>query len=76
MASALTTAEELLELNIQDKQVELVRGRLVLREPPGLAHGVVAMRIGQRVAKFVEERALGLVVAGETGFTLALADVL
>ena len=71
MTAGLMTAEELLELNIPDKRVELVRGRLIVREPPGFAHGVVAMRIGVSVAQHVRERDLGLVVAGEAGFTLA-----
>jgi Uma2 family endonuclease len=71
MAPATMTAEDLLRLNIQDKRSELVRGRLVVREPAGLAHGVVASRIGERVAGFVRTHALGVVVAAETGFTLA-----
>jgi Uma2 family endonuclease len=72
MAPATMTAEDLLRLNIQDKRSELVRGQLVVREPAGLAHGVVASRIGERVAGFVRVHALGLVVAAETGFMLAL----
>jgi Uma2 family endonuclease len=43
----------------------------VVREPAGLAHGVVAARLGEHVAAFVRLHALGLVVAAETGFTLA-----
>jgi Uma2 family endonuclease len=70
MAPATMTAEELLRLNIQDKRSELVRGKLVVREPAGFAHGVVASRIGAQVAGFVRTRELGLVVAAETGFTL------
>ena len=71
MAPATMTAEDLLRLNIQDKRSELVRGRLVVREPAGFAHGVVAARIGRRVGEFVDAGSLGLVVAAETGFTLA-----
>jgi Uma2 family endonuclease len=71
MAPATMTAEDLLRLNIQDKRSELVRGRLVVREPAGLAHGIVAARIGRRVADFVDGANLGVVVAAETGFTLA-----
>jgi Uma2 family endonuclease len=70
MAPATMTAEELLRLNIQDKRSELVRGRLVVREPAGFAHGVVVSRIGEQVAAFVRTQGLGLVVAAETGFTL------
>jgi Uma2 family endonuclease len=71
MAPATMTAEDLLRLNIQDKRSELVRGRLVVREPAGFAHGVVAARIGEHMATFVRLHSLGLVVAAETGFTLA-----
>jgi Uma2 family endonuclease len=71
MAPATMTAEDLLCLNIQDKRSELVRGRLIVREPPGFAHGVVALRIGRLVGEFVDSSKLGVVVAAETGFTLA-----
>src|ERR1019366_6653323 len=71
MAPATMTAEDLLRLNIQDKRSELVRGQLIVREPAGFAHGVVAARIGRRLSEFVDSRSLGLVFAAETGFTLA-----
>lgn len=64
------TANELLHLSLPDKQVELVRGRLIVREPPGFLHGVVAMAIGTRIASFVHVHELGVVVAAETGFKL------
>lgn len=70
MTPATMTAEDLLRLNVQDKRTELVRGRLVVREPAGFARGVVAARIGAAVASFVRLHDLGLVVAAETGFTL------
>ena len=66
----LLTADDLLRLNVQDKRTELVRGRLIVREPPSFYHGVVAMRIGRRLAEFVETQNLGFVVAAETGFKL------
>ncbi len=34
-SSGLLTAEELLHLSFPDKRTELVRGVLVVREPPG-----------------------------------------
>jgi Uma2 family endonuclease len=71
MTPATMTAEDLLRLNIQGKRSELVRGQLIVREPPGFAHGVVAFRIGRLVGDFVDSFRLGLVVAAETGFTLA-----
>lgn len=67
----LMTAEELLHLRISDKRSELVRGVLVVREPPGYRHGRVAMELGRRIANHVVERGLGSVFAAETGFTLS-----
>ena len=64
------TADELLALNLQHKRTELVGGRLIVREPPGFRHGVIAMEIGRRLSVFVRERRLGVVVAAETGFKL------
>jgi hypothetical protein len=41
------TADELLHVRIPDKRVELVRGRLVVREPAGLRQGRVAMDLAE-----------------------------
>ena len=70
-APAMVTAEELLRLNLPNKRTELVRGRLVVREPAGYVHGDVAMLIGAAVLQHVEANSLGRVFAAETGFTLA-----
>ncbi len=67
---ALLTADELLHLHIPDKRVELVKGVLVVREPPGLRHGRVAMELARRLANHADGRGLGRVYAAETGFTL------
>ena len=64
------TAEELLHLNLPNKRTELVRGRLIVREPAGYRHGDVAMRLGVLIGAFVYQRKLGRVFAAETGFTL------
>lgn len=64
------TADELFALDLPNKQVELVRGRLFVREPPGARHGEVAMRIAFEIMKHVEAHALGRVFAAETGFHL------
>ena len=72
MASTVTmTAEELLHLNLPDKRTELVRGRLVVREPAGYRHGDVAMRIAMAIGMFIQQHPLGRLFAAETGFTLA-----
>lgn len=65
------TAEDLQSPELRHKHTELVRGHLVVREPAGARHGVIAMRIGHRLAQFVESTGTrGMVVAAETGFKL------
>jgi len=61
------SAEELLYLSLPDKQAELVRGRLIVRERPGYQHGLVAFAIAARIGEFVRANNLGVVVAAETG---------
>lgn len=69
-SSPVMTADELLHLNLPDKRTELVRGRLIVREPAGWVHGVVAMRIGAKLVEHVERAGAGVVLAAETGFQL------
>jgi Uma2 family endonuclease len=66
----LMTAEDLLETSIPNKATELVRGRLIVREPPGSRHGKVAMNLAVRLANHVEPLGAGQIFAAETGFTL------
>ena len=69
MAVPLMTADELLHASIPDKQVELVRGVLVVRELPGYLHGDVTARLTRLLATYVDEHKLGRVLA-EVGFKL------
>jgi len=69
--AALMTADELLHTSIPDKHVELVRGVLVVREPAGSTHGLVAMNLGAELAVYVKRTGAGGVFAAETGFKLA-----
>jgi Uma2 family endonuclease len=64
------TADELLHTSIPDKLMELVRGRLIVREPPGYLHGDVTMRLSILLGAHAHERGLGRVLAAETGFKL------
>mgnify|MGYP002780266131 CR=1 FL=1 len=64
------TAEELLSYPARNKRTELVRGRLMVREPAGYEHGRVAAAMLVRIASHVQAHALGTVLAAETGFTL------
>jgi Uma2 family endonuclease len=64
---AIMTADELLQ--IPDKHAELVRGVLVVREPPGLRQGRIALELGRRLADHVAAGRLGRVYV-ESGFKL------
>src|SRR3989442_10789583 len=68
---ALMTAEELLDVRIPDKRVELVKGVLVVREPAGYTHGRVTLNLTLRLGAHVERTEAGQLFAAETGFTLA-----
>ena len=69
MKTALT-ANELLHLYLPGKRTELVRGRLVVSEPPGFRHGAVTARLASLLTAHVAAHHLGTVVAGDAGFTL------
>jgi Uma2 family endonuclease len=69
-SAGVVTAEELLYLNLPDKQTELVRGSLIVREPPGYQHGLVALEIARLIANHAADHNLGVAVAAETGFKL------
>lgn len=71
LASSPVTAEELLRLSHPDKQVELVRGEVVVREPPAAWHGGVSNNVAYRLTGFVREHELGAVFGQDTGFQIA-----
>ena len=66
----LLTAEDLERIEIPGKVTELIRGRLVVREPPGTWHGMVSARLAYRLSAFVEPHGLGAVFAQDTGFQI------
>ena len=65
--AAIMTADEL--LRIPDKHAELVRGVLVVGEPPGLRHGRIAIELGAALATYARAHGLGRVYV-ESGFKL------
>src|SRR5882762_3774591 len=67
----LVTAKDLPRVSPPGKNVELVRGRLVVREPPGTRHGVIAANLAYYLSDFVRRHGLGLVFAQDTGFKIA-----
>lgn len=66
----ITTAAELLRLPRGEYRYELIEGELRTMSPAGFQHGVVAQSLAWRLAKHVQEKGLGRVLAAETGFLL------
>jgi Uma2 family endonuclease len=66
----LMTAEELLDANVPNKRTELVRGRLIVHEPPGGRHGYVAANLAFRLNQHIDLTGAGAVFVGDVGFTL------
>lgn len=66
----LMTADELVYLNIPNKRTELVKGVLLVHEPPGGRHGRITAEVAMVIGSYVKEHGLGAVYAGDTGFTL------
>jgi Uma2 family endonuclease len=64
------TAEELLYTSVPNKRTELVRGRLIVHEPPGGRHGYVAANLAFRLNQHVDLTGAGAVFVGDVGFTL------
>src|SRR3982751_303845 len=68
--SQLLTAEELSTVALPGKATELVRGHLVVREPPGTRHGSIAARLSYLLADYVYRHELGIVCSQDTGFRI------
>lgn len=66
----LMTAEQLVYANVPNKRTELVRGRLIVHEPPGGRHGYVAANLAFRLNQHVDLTGAGAVFVGDVGFTL------
>ena len=64
------TADALLRWSAPGMTAELIRGILVVREPPGAEHGLLADRFSYRLRQFVEAHDLGEVFAQDTGFKI------
>jgi len=65
---SLMTAAELAELHIPNKSTELVRGRLIVREPPSTYHGQVSGRLTYLLGHHIYDRGVGEVFGQDTGF--------
>ena len=67
----LMTADELAEVSIPNKEVELVRGRLVVRDPAGTDHGRIQANLHFLLMGHVRSARLGRVFGQDTGFQIA-----
>ncbi|MEP7347667.1 MAG: Uma2 family endonuclease [Gemmatimonadaceae bacterium] len=67
----LMTAAEVLYLDLPGKSTELVRGHLLVREPPSTRHGRVSARLLYLIADYVYRHDLGVVCGQDTGFQIA-----
>jgi len=65
----LMTAQDLLKPGVPER-ADLVRGVLVVHEPPGFRHGEITVQLTIALGTYVDTRHLGRVVAGDAGFKL------
>lgn len=65
------TARELERIEHPGKLVELVRGHLVVGEPPGTRHGSISANLSTELAIYARRHDAGLVFAQDTGFKIA-----
>ena len=70
---ATMTADELLTMPHNGYRFELIKGELHQMPPAGSQHGRIALKIGWRLAQYVEENGLGETYAAETGFIIDTA---
>lgn len=70
-AAPLITADDLAKRQLSGKRTELVRGRMIVREPAGFRHGDVAMSIALSIGHFLRSHPIGRLLAAETGFVLS-----
>lgn len=68
--TAPVTADQLFNTSYPDRQVELIRGQVVVREPPGTWHGKVSGGLTGMLDAYVRRNRLGVVLGQDTGFKL------
>ena len=65
------TADELLRLQPPHKSTELLRGRMIVREPPSSLHGRYSATLCFLLLQHVHAARLGAVFGQDTGFHIA-----
>ena len=68
-AHDIITADELMRLQPRDRRTELVRGVMIVSEPPGFRHGEIAVNLTVVMSQFARSRNLGRVLS-ESGYVL------
>lgn len=71
---ARVTAQDLWRLGEGDIRRELVNGEVIEMAPVGGIHGEITLRIGRRLADYVERHGGGEVLVGDVGFVLNLPN--
>src|SRR5688572_3097029 len=69
-APALLTADDLMRLQPPHKRTELVRGQMIVREPPGFRHGDITVNLAVVISQFVRTHRLGRVLS-DSGYVLS-----
>jgi len=69
--SQVLTAQDVERISLPGKVTELILGHLVVREPPGTRHGVIAATLTYYLSDFARRHELGVVLAQDTGFKIA-----
>ena len=70
----MLTAEELERISIPGKVTELIRGRLIVREPPGTWHGASSAKLRAPDVAFVARERVGVI--RERGYAELAPDLL
>ncbi len=68
--SKVLTAAELERISPPNKSTELVRGQLIVREPPSTEHGRTQGNLAYFITDFVRRNRLGVVFGQDTGFRI------
>jgi Uma2 family endonuclease len=68
--STLLTAGELEHVRLPNKRAELLRGRLLVSEPPSTEHGRIQANLAYFITDHVRRNGLGVVFGQDTGFRI------
>lgn len=67
LSEKLLTAEEFFHLPDSGRPVELIQGRVVAMNPPGVKHGFLCFRLAYLMGRHLETRPLGRLATNDSG---------